>query len=114
MSDDKNAILIGALEASGSEREANLARAILGDPAAPAAAAAAEPAAPVAPVEIPAAPLVPTPIAAAAAQQGPQPPPGKAPLTTADLNTISQAEAVQRMDEIEALERQEQQQRRAG
>jgi hypothetical protein len=46
---DKNAILIRALEASGSEREAQLARAILGDPAAGApetpAAAAPDPAA---------------------------------------------------------------------
>ena len=47
MSDvDKNAILIRALEASGSDREAQLARAILGDPAATPAAPAqpAEPA----------------------------------------------------------------------
>jgi hypothetical protein len=32
MTDDRNAILIRALEASGSDREAKLARAILGDP----------------------------------------------------------------------------------
>jgi hypothetical protein len=38
---------------------------------------------------------------------GPQPPPGKAPLTIADLSTISQREAVERMDEIEGLERRE-------
>lgn len=80
-------------------------------PAAPEAPAAATPAPAVAP-QIPTAPLVPAPVAVAA--RGPQPPPGKAPLTVADLSTISQAEAVARMDEIEALERQEQNQRRAS
>jgi hypothetical protein len=57
---------------------------------------------------------VPAPVAEAAQQQGPQPPLGKVPLTVADLSTISQAEAVARMDEVEALERQEQNQRRAS
>src|SRR2546423_1148245 len=47
MSDEKTQILIRALEASGSEREAKLARAILGET--PAAAREATPAAPAAP-----------------------------------------------------------------
>ncbi len=74
------------------------------------AGAAPAPAAP----EIPAVPVVPAPVAEAAQQQGPQPPPGKAPLAIADLSTITRDEAVARMDEVEWLERQEQQQRRAG
>jgi len=112
MSDEKTAILIRALEASGSEREAQLARAILGDPAAaPAAPAAvvpavpaevAAPAAPAAP-EIPSAPMVPAPVAAAT-PQGPQPPAGKAPLLTqADVEGISQAEYEARYAEVEAV-----------
>jgi hypothetical protein len=52
MSSDNSEILIRALEASGSEREANLARAILGNPAAP-AADPAEPAAAPAPAGVP-------------------------------------------------------------
>ncbi|MFI5003448.1 MAG: hypothetical protein ACHQE6_00395 [Solirubrobacterales bacterium] len=95
MSDEKTAILIRALEASGSEREAQLARAILGDPA---AAAAADPAAPVAPASAaPVAPLVPAP-------QGPQPPPGKAPVQSLEeFEALPQAERLARMDEADAL-----------
>jgi hypothetical protein len=75
------------------------------DPVPAGAAPAAAPAATPAPApEIPAAYLVPAPVAAAQ-PQGPAPPPGKAPLTAADLDTISQAEAVKRMDEVEWLER---------
>jgi hypothetical protein len=85
MSSDNSEILIRALEASGSEREAKLARAILGQPAAPAE---------------PAAPAVPAAAAPAAEETAP---PGKAPLTAADLGTISQEEAVERMDEVDAL-----------
>jgi hypothetical protein len=89
MSDEKTAILIRALEASGSEREAQLARAILGDPAAaapeaPAAAAAAAPVAPTTPT-------------------GPQPPPGKQPLLNqADVEGLSQGEYEARHDEVQA------------
>jgi hypothetical protein len=100
---DKTAILIRALEASGSEREAQLARAILGDPAAtPAAPAEATAAA-----EIPAAATVPAPVAASAAEQGPQPPPGKAPLQTLDdWEALSEREQLARMDEVDELMRQ--------
>ncbi len=93
MSDEKTAILIRALEASGSEREAKLARAILG-------AAAEAPAAP----EIPAAATVPAPVAAGAEQQGPQPPAGKAPLVTqADVEALSEQEFNSRYAEVEAV-----------
>jgi hypothetical protein len=107
-------ILIRALRASGSEREAQLAEAIL--PAAPAAAAAEASATPAAAAVADAAPAVPAEVAAPAAQRaaGPTPPPGRPPLTIADLSTISPAEALARMGEVEALEREEQQQRRAG
>jgi hypothetical protein len=109
MSTDKNAILIRALEASGSEREANLARAILGDPAVPASdpapvTPAAPEAAPAAAPDIPAAPMVPAPVAAAAARQGPQPPVGKAPLQSVDeWEALPQSERVARLDEVDAL-----------
>lgn len=93
-------ILIRALEASGSQREADLARAILGDPAAPPAATPETPAAP----EIPAAPLVPVPVAAVAEQQGPPPPPGKAPLLTVeDAEALPQEEFDVRYDEVQAV-----------
>jgi hypothetical protein len=57
---------------------------------------------------------LPAPVAAAAQSAGPQPPAGKAPLTVADLSTTTRDEAVARMDEVEALEREEQNQRRAS
>ena len=58
------------------------------------------PEAPVAP-EIPAS-HVPAPVAVA--QQGPQPPAGKAPLTSLDeAEGLPQAERIARMDEIDAL-----------
>jgi hypothetical protein len=67
---------------------------------------------------VPAAAVVPVPAAAPAighepppgaptAPVGPQPPAGKVPLTVADLNSISQKEAVERMDEVDVLLRQE-------
>jgi hypothetical protein len=92
MSDSNTEILIRALEASGSEREAKLARAILG-------AAPAQPTAPEAPPAAvdPAPPAVP-------AEAGTPPPPGKAPLTSmADVDALSQAEIVERMDEVDVL-----------
>jgi hypothetical protein len=61
----------------------------------------ATPATPAAPV--PGAAAVPAEVAALAPAVGPQPPPGKAPLTAADLDGMSQAEAVERMPEIDAL-----------
>jgi hypothetical protein len=89
MSDSNTEILIRALEASGSEREAKLARAILG-------AAPAQPTAPEAPPAA-APPAVP-------AEAGPPRPPGKAPLTSmADVDALSQAEIVERMDEVDVL-----------
>lgn len=118
---------VAILRAAGQEQaaqilEASRAGAVAAQPPAiPPQVRAPEAVAPPAPVqvalaapEIPAAPMVPAPVADAVAQRGPQPPPGKAPLTIADLSTISQGEAVERMDEIETLERQEQDQRRAS
>jgi hypothetical protein len=106
-------IALRALRAAGHDQAAELVEAIIpagsADPAANAAVATPAPApaaTPAATPEIPSAPLVPAPVAAAQAA-GPQPPPGKAPLTVADLSTISQAEAVARMDEVEWLERAE-------
>jgi hypothetical protein len=97
---DNAQILIRALEASGSEREAQLARAILGDPA----AAGPEAPAPVAP-EIPAASAPAQ--AVAAAPQGSTPPPGKAPLQTLDdWEALSEREQLARMDEVDELMRQ--------
>ncbi len=97
---DKSEILIRALEASGSEREAKLARAILGDPAASAgdpAVSAATPATPAAVPEVGTA-VAPGPLPAGA----PTPPPGKAPLVTmVDVDALSQAEVVARMDEVD-------------
>jgi hypothetical protein len=107
MSDDTLRKIKELLDGAPAEEVVTLTRAELD---ALRAAAAPAPAAP----EIPAAPQVPAPVAAAAAQQGPSPPPGKAPLTIADLSTIGQAEALARMDEVEALEREEQNQRRAS
>jgi hypothetical protein len=72
-----------------------------------AAEVAAQPPVTAAAPEVPAAEFVPAPVAAA--QQGPQPPPGKAPLQSLDeANSLPLAEVVARMDEVEHLERQEQ------
>ena len=96
--DDKTATLIRALEASGSEREANLARAILGDPAAPA------PAAPPAAPEIPATPVPAAAVEAATSATGPTPPPGKAPLQNLDeWEALPHDEQLARMDEVDYL-----------
>jgi hypothetical protein len=85
-------ILIRALRASGSEREAQLAEAILpappAEPTPPSVAASAAPE-----VEAPAA--------------GPQPPAGEAPLQTVeDWEALGQKEQLARMDEVDVLLRQ--------
>jgi hypothetical protein len=80
-------------------------------PAAPAAPTAAQPPAtpaaatpaPAAP-EIPASPLVPAAVAAAQQAAGPQPPPGKAPLTSIDeWEALPEREQMDRMDEVNDL-----------
>lgn len=69
-------------------------------PAAPAAAPA--PAVPAVAPQIPAAEMVPAPVAAA--EQGPTPPPGKAPLTTqADVEALSDVQFNARYDEVQAV-----------
>lgn len=94
-----------ALRAAGHDQAAELVGAII--PAStPASAAPAAEAVPAVAPEIPNATVPAEAVAAAAQAAGPQPPDGKAPLTVADLATISQDEAVARMDEIEYLERQ--------
>ena len=105
MSDEKTAILIRALEASGSDREAQLARAILGDPGAqtPAADAPAAPAPAAAPVTPDNPQLADVGVAGEQAA-GPMPPPGKAPLRTyADVEALSDAEFDARHAEIQAV-----------
>lgn len=95
---DRRDIALRALRAAGHDQAADLVEAII--PAAqldatPAAAALTPPAAP----EIPA---VPAPVAAANA--GPQPPPGKAPLQTIDeWEALPKDERLARMDEVDAL-----------
>lgn len=99
---DNNEILIRALEASGSQREADLARAILGNPAAPEADRAAAPAAQ---AELtPGQAYAQQQQAAQAAQQGPTPPPGKAPLSTIEAwEALPQKERLARMAECDQL-----------
>jgi hypothetical protein len=107
MSDEKVAIALRALRASGDERAADVVQAILGSGDAPAPAAGAVSAAPTAPAtpEIPAAPLVPAPVAAV--DRGPQPPPGKAPLQSLDeWEALPQDERIARLDECDALQQQ--------
>jgi hypothetical protein len=111
MDDREIAALLRQYRRRGNEEAAELREGSSGyspastDPAAAAPAAAAVPV-----VADPAPPVaVPPEVAALAAQRaaGPNAPPGKAPLTIADLSTISQSEAVARMDEVEWLEREE-------
>src|SRR5436190_2909546 len=111
MPDNSNSdILIRALEASGSEREAKLARAILGKAEAPAEPTAAErPAAsaaqprPAPQVGTPNNPGLPTADVSPPAI-GPQPPAGKAPLQNLnDVERLPLEEQIARMAEIDAL-----------
>ena len=95
---DNAAILIRALEASGSDREAALARAILGDPA-----------------EVPAAGDVPAAVAEARPEIGQALPESVAPsgerapashggqLTRADVSAMSADEINDRWDEVQAV-----------
>lgn len=112
--DEVATLRAAGLESAAKVIEAARAGQVAAQPPATLEAPVAAAAAPAVAPEIPAAAAVPAPVAEAAQQQGPQPPLGKVPLTVADLSTISQAEAVARMDEVEALERQEQNQRRAS
>jgi hypothetical protein len=115
MSSENREILIRALEASGSEREAKLARAILG--ATPAAAAPTAPAAVPAgnavtreqlkgmtAQQIAALPQEAVNAALAEGAPGPTPPAGTAPIQSLDeFEALPQAERIARMDEADAL-----------
>jgi hypothetical protein len=89
-----------ALELQAKAAEALAAQQTEALPPATETPAAAAPATP----EIPAAPMVPAPVADAAAQRGPQPPAGKAPLRTIDeWEALPKDERQARMDEVDAL-----------
>jgi hypothetical protein len=87
---DNHAILIRALEASGSEREAQLARAILGDPAA--ASADAPPAAPETPPAPPTTPEIPSVAVPPAAVAAAAPAPGQLPEGILPLEELQRQE----------------------
>lgn len=88
-----------AVEKELAAKALEAARAPETTPEAPPAA----PAAPAAPPEIPAAAMVPAPVAASQ-PQGPQPPPGKAPLQTLDeWEALPDKEQLARMDEVDAM-----------
>jgi hypothetical protein len=100
MSDEVALLRAAGLEAAAKVIEAARAGQAAAQPlVAPEAPAVTTPApAP----EIPAAPLVPAPVAAA--QQLPQPPPGKAPLQTVDeWEALNEREQLERMDELDVL-----------